>query len=76
MKEEKSKKELLREEINNKISNSKQRVEYLERYKVILDTPIEKFITEHLETGKKLINIEDKDILELDTELLIRLLLK
>ena len=71
-----SKKELLKNQIQQQISKNKQELEYLENYKAIMDIPTEELIAKHLVTGSRVVDNGGVDILDLNTELLIRLLLK
>ena len=76
MNKEKSKKELLEDQIQQVISRNKERVDFAEKYKTIMNTPVEKLIAEHIESGSRSVKVDGIGIIDLNTELLIRLLLK
>ena len=72
MEKVKTEKDILQERIQNEIEGTEIRKEYLQNYKKVIATPTLELIAEHIKTGNK--NIDG--CIELNTELLIRILLK
>jgi hypothetical protein len=73
---EKSKKELLEEQIDEDIKKNKEQVVYLEKYKKVLNIPTKEFISKYIATGEKFFHVDEDYAVDVKIELLIRLLLK
>jgi len=65
-------KDILIKRIESEIGGIAIQKEYLEKYQKIMDTPTVELIAEHIKSGKMQIN----GTIDLNTELLIRILLK